>query len=373
MRILQIVPSLGIDDGITNVLVKYLKALAKEEIIFDFLALNQIPQNKPSFKSEIEKLGGKTFYIGNPKNVIKFKRKWNYFCKNHYGEFVYLENNLIFIGGYFKNAKKELGVHKIITHVHNPVYGDSKFSNFRNSFLYKITNCPLGDILFSSSSESGIKLFGPRRNQKPWYVINNAFRVDVFKYDTSKREKIRRSMAWSNNYVVGHIGRFTPQKNHKFVIKSFYNFSKTCDNALLVLIGAGHGEDQAKRLVEKLGLKEKVQFLGVRTNINELLLGMDLFIFPSKFEGLGVAAVEAQISGVPCIISNCLPYEANITNCKVLGVGENDDIDRWCKAMRSLENSPRRLDGVKQAKEKGFDIKEEANKLKSIYCLNCLM
>lgn len=368
MKILQIVPSIGKDDGITNVLVKYLKAFNSfnSNITFDFLVLNPLPnyKNMNLFRDEITGLGGNIFYLSNPANILLFKKKWQMFCQIHYKEYSYLENNLIFLGFYFKNAKKQLGVRKVITHVHNPVYGDSKLSNLKNKLLYKITGSSLGDILFSSSKNAGVQLFGSVRFSRPWFVINDAFKVNKFKYSVDTRVKIRNEMHWTNKYVIGHVGRFTSQKNHELIIKCFNEVSKIYKNSILILVGKGKDELKIKRLVQKSGLENRVFFLGIRNDVDRLLQGMDLFIFPSKFEGLGVAAVEAQISGVPCIISDRLPEEANISDCKMLNINKPDE---WTKEMIKAKNKPRKLNGVNLARQKGFDIESEAKRLEKIY------
>jgi glycosyltransferase involved in cell wall biosynthesis len=367
LKVLQIVPSVSKGDGIANVLVHYFENLNKDNIVFDFLILNEasLHDKNNSFKDEITKLGGNIYYLGNPTRINEFSRKWRCFCSKHYKEYAFLENNLIFLGFYFKNAISRLGVKKVITHVHNPVYGDTMLTNLRNGLFYHLTGSPLGNVLFSSSRESGISLFSENRFNKPWYVINNAFKIENYKFNNVWRTRIRKKMGWEGKYVIGHVGRFSPQKNQEFLIKVF---AKTCEkrkDALLVLVGVGQDLTKIKRIVYKLNLQKKVVFLGTRNDVNKLLQGIDLFAFPSKFEGLGLAAVEAQISGVPCIISNKLPYEANIGHCKVLEV--NHGIDAWSKEFINLKDSPRRLDGVELARKKGFDINCEARRLKEIY------
>ena len=367
MKVLQIVPSIGKNDGIANVLVEFSKKF-NGDIVFDYIVLNPLinVSSKYLFKDEIEKMNGNVFYLGSPLDLIKFKKKWRQFCEKHYGEYTFLENNLVFLGAYFSKAISQLGVKKVITHVHNPVYGDSKVSNFRNKLFYKITGSNLGNVLFSSSSESGYTLFGKSVQRKPWYVINNAFTVEDFKFDQIKREQIREKMHWTNKYIIGHIGRFSPQKNHELIIRSFNKVSKTYKGARLVLIGDGAEKVKVKKLIGKLGLEEKVDFLGIRNDVSDLLQGMDLFVFPSRFEGLGIAAVEAQISGVPCLVSDRLPQEAIISNCQILSI-DHDAVNYWCKAMVKTRSTPRILNGVELAKKGNFDITEEADKIKKIY------
>lgn len=367
MRVLQIVPDLSNDDGITNVLMKYLRSFDKKKIIYDFMCFSSDPDNnrKNYFKAEIEAMGGKVFYISSPLNPISFFKEWREFCSNNYGNYDFLENNLVFLGAFFKNAKKLLGVSKVITHSHVTKFGDSFISNIRNKTFYYMTGAILGDVLFSSSKLAGKEMFRKKINEKPWFVVNNAFNVEEYKFNMGKRSFIRDKMNWNNKFVIGHVGRFTSQKNHKFIIKLYKRYLSFNQNSILVLVGDGKLKPKIESYVNRKNLQNNVFFLGIRNDIPTLLQGFDLFLFPSKFEGLGLSVVEAQIAGLPCLISDRVPEEADISGCSILSL--NDTMNAWLHELIILQNEKRLTNGSQLAKKYGFDICIESERLYRIY------
>lgn len=367
MKILQIVPDISNIDGITNVLIKYMRELDKENVVYDFFCFNASKDNEKQnyFKNEIEDLNGKVYYGSYPFNPISFFKDWNLFCKEHYGQYDYLENNLTFLGFFFKNAKSELGVKKVITHSHATKFGDSFLSNIRNKAFFYLTGAPLGDILFSCSSVAGSRMFGRSLHKKPWYIINNSFNIETYKYSTDIRTKVRQDMNWNGKYVIGHVGRFTAQKNHKFIIELFKHYTFINKNAILVLVGEGKLKKKILKQVKKVGVQDKVFFLGIRNDVPYLLQGFDMFLFPSRFEGLGLSVVEAQISGLHCIVSDNVPKEANITNYKPISL--KDNVNVWINMMKKDSGKKRILDGYESAFRYGFDINVAAKRLYKIY------
>lgn len=367
MRILQIVPDVSNADGITNVLIKYLRELSKKNVVYDFLCFNanKNDENLNYFRNEIEDLKGEVYYISSPFNPISFFKEWKLFCKKYYGRYDYLENNLTFLGFFFKNAKKELGVKKIITHSHVTKFGDNFLSNIRNKFFFYLTGMPLGDVLFSCSSIAGKEMFGKRIYKKPWYIINNAFNIEVYKYNTDIRKKIRKEMNWNGKFVIGHVGRFTAQKNHEFIIKLFKRYTVIDKNAILVLVGEGKLKEKILGMVSRAGIQDKVFFLGIRDDVPYLLQGFDMFLFPSRFEGLGLSVVEAQIAGLHCVVSDNVPKEANITNYIPISLKTN--INTWVNMMKQNSDKKRILSGYKAASSHGFNISTAAKQLYEIY------
>lgn len=147
-------------------------------------------------------------------------------------------------------------------------------------------------------------------------VLNNAINFEKYKISETK-EEIRKTLGIKNDtYLVGNIGRFSPVKNHTLMVKAFYELSKKRMNAHLLLVGDGDVELRKKIISEinSLGLKNRVTILNARTDVPRLLKAMDVFIFPSLYEGLGIVLIEAQKMGVPSVISNAIPEEAVVSN-----------------------------------------------------------
>lgn len=368
IRVLQFVSDLSKNGGATHALMNYFEKFYKE-VEFDFLFFNDYNNENNSgfdYTEEIRKLDGTVYRIASPLNFYKFKKDWKQFCKSNYGRFDLLENNLPFLGVFFQNAKKELGVKKIITHSHVTQFGDSFYSAIRNELFFDITGKKLGDALFSCTKEAGESIFKKQIKQKKWYIVNNAFDISNFKFDPQDRKKVREKMNWTGKYVIGNVGRLSPQKNHILIIKTFAKFLSMYDsNAILVLVGNGKLKSKIENEINKLDIRDNVVILENRNDVNKLLMGFDTFFFPSNFEGLGLALIEAQIAGLPCLVSNTVPPEADISNYKILNLKEKPE--EWALALKELSRCSRYLDGIRLAEKAGFDTKMESKKLERIY------
>ena len=163
--------------------------------------------------------------------------------------------------------------------------------------------------------------------------------------------------------VIGHIGRFNTQKNHEFLIDIFNEFHKRNSNSILVLVGKGNLEDKIKDKVKKLGLANNVLFLGVRKDIPELLCAFDLFLFPSFYEGMPNTVIEAQTTGLPCLISDSITEEAKVTDI-VTFASLNDTASKWSDECLNILNRKylSREEYAEIMKEKGYDTIDCANK-----------
>ena len=197
--------------------------------------------------------------------------------------------------------------------------------------------------------------------------MNNAINASQYAFDAARREKVRLSLGLKCELVIGHVGRFDQQKNHKFIIDIFHQVHKQESNSKLLLIGNDSGKiaEEIHCKVKDLGLDEAVNFLGVRSDVADLMQAMDVFLFPSLFEGLSVASVEAQASGLPTLISDGVPIECKITDLvEVLPLSENATV--WANKLLELRMNDRK-NYYKQIKAAGFDIEENAKKLQQFY------
>ena len=223
---------------------------------------------------------------------------------------------------------------------------------------------------FACSEHAARWLFGNRVMEKGEVVIlNNAISAKRFCYNLRTREEIRVQIGIKDKFVIGHVGRFSPPKNHDFLIDVFNDVIKIRDNAHLLLIGgigsAGAGiEERVRKKLDSYGITDKVSFLGSMENISAFYQAMDVFILPSLYEGLGMACIEAQASGLPCIMSDRIPKEVQINeNVKFLSLYES--AERW--AYEVAESRGIRGDYSKQIASAGYDIIEVANTLQETY------
>lgn len=251
---------------------------------------------------------------------------------------------------------------KVILHSRNT--GSPK--SLITKLLHHIHFCTLPKdkiTMLAVSDLAGEWLFG--KNVK-FQTINNGVDINKFKFSQEKRERKRKELNIENNYVVGNVGAFLYPKNHKFLIKIFYELIKTKPESLLLLVGTGPLEQQISNMVDEFGLKQKVLFLGRRTDIPELFCAMDCLLFPSLYEGFPNSVLEAQTSGVPCLISNIITNEIVIAeNCMRLPL--NLSAEQWATKLLEIKNHQDRAVGSEIVKNLGYSVEEEVKKIESIY------
>jgi glycosyltransferase involved in cell wall biosynthesis len=198
-------------------------------------------------------------------------------------------------------------------------------------------------------------------------ILNNAIDTKLYLFDINKR-KIQRDK-WgikSGELLVGHVGRFFPQKNHVFLVDIFNEIQERVPSKLILV---GNDNEQLasaiKEKIENLGLKDKVIFTGLRNDVADLMQAMDAFVFPSNYEGLPMTIIEAQASSLPCFISDKVPIDCNKT-CLVHQIPLSDSAQVW--AEKVIEASQiKRKNMYEEIKNAGFDITENASRLQKYY------
>lgn len=198
-------------------------------------------------------------------------------------------------------------------------------------------------------------------------VINNGIEYNKFKFNPSIREAKRNELDLKSNKIIGHIANYTKPKNHRFILEFFKELYMRDNTYKIIFIGYGIKENLIGE-VRKMGIEEGVLFLGSRSDVNELLQAIDIFILPSLHEGLGIVLIEAQAAGLQCYASNRIPQEAKISdNLKFLSIEGKDAIHRWVNEILDVREYTRR-DMYKEIVKYGYDISITANKLEKFYC-----
>lgn len=219
----------------------------------------------------------------------------------------------------------------------------------------------LADVKIAPSKLAAEFTFGKRvidKNQV--FILKNAIDLDVYRYSIKRREKIREELnIEEDTLVIGHIGRFVKQKNHRFLINVYNEIHKRVPNSRLILVGDGEKKQEVTELVEKLKLDASVHFLGIRADIPDLLSSMDVFVLPSLYEGLPNTVIEAQAAGLPCVIADTITQEAKITQI-VDYVSLEQNYSKWADAI--IQNSKQiRRTYDEEIVNKGFEIKSSVD------------
>ena len=217
--------------------------------------------------------------------------------------------------------------------------------------------------LFACSEDAGKWMYG----KKKFEIITNAIDCNLFSFDKGIAEELRKQYHIDDKFVIGHVGRFDSVKNHKFLISIFSEILKMKENSILLLVGTGEEVKVIKSLVCDLNINDKVLFVGSVSNVSDMLHMMNVFVFPSLYEGLGISLIEAQAVGLKCYASTAVPTSANITgNVTYLSLDLSDK--EW--ADRILVDDVVNSCNVKEKiAESGYDIKIEAQKLLAKYSL----
>jgi hypothetical protein len=356
IRILHIVQRMEAG-GTQSFLMNLYRNIDRSKVQFDFLVEYE---EKEFYDDEIISLGGKIYYTNFRKtlNLIKFRRTMSDILKEH-PEYKIVHIHATAIGKICTDVARKCGVKTIIAHTHNnSAVKDWKY--YPKILLRKLyTNGPTD--FFACSEDAGRYTF----KNKKFTVIYNAIDIDKFLFNQEVRENFRKELNIEDKFVIGNIGRLHEQKNQSFLIDIFYEIQKNKDNAILLIIGKGPLENELKEKVSNLGINNKVYFLGNRKDVERIYQGMDVFVLPSLFEGLGIVAVEAQVSGLPVVASTGVAKEANITN-NIQNIDLNDSIDTWkeaiCKSNVESRNSVEKI--VRNSK---FDVKNNAKFLQEFY------
>lgn len=303
--------------GIESYIITQLRHINKDKFQIDFLVPNEYEEL--AYEHEIKALNSKIY-----RGYIRWKNSfWGHyytlykFFKQHKGEYdIAIGNYLDLQNINFLIIAKLFGVKVCIAHAHA---GENLRKNWKRNLLVKINRFLLYfivDYLYGCSQEAGKWMFGDKLwNKKKHFIIENSIETKSFLFDINKRNYLRNFYNVKDAIVIGHTGRFAKEKNHDFIIDIFYELVKKGKNVYLFLIGDGILRSKIEKKIKELQLNNRVFILGERNDVNELLNMMDIFLFPSKTEGLGISLIEAQINGLYCFTSkDVVPNSVKFTD-----------------------------------------------------------
>lgn len=347
--------------GAETMVMNYYRHIDRTRVQFDFLVHRE---QRGAYDDEIERMGGRIYRMCPvyPQNFSRYKRDLRTFFRTH-PEYKIIHSHMSELGYFaFREAERQ-GVPVRICHAHNAPHGFDAKMIIRTYFKKRMM--PYLTHLFMCGEESGKWLYG-EKNKSRFIMLNNAIDAAVYSFDASKREEMRHQLSLTGELVIGHVGRFNPQKNHAFLLDIFAALLKKEPNAALLLVGGGADMPKIQAKARELGIAEHVRFLGVRSDVADLMQAMDVFVFPSLYEGLPVTMVEAQASGLPCIISDKVPPECILTDGLVNIMPLSASPEAWAEKILAMRAVPR-TDRHEKIAAHGFDISTEAVKLQEFY------
>lgn len=365
LKVIQLNACNGLFGGIEALLVNVFKFIDKDKIIFDFLTCGKTTYDL--YKKEIIEMNGtvnEIKYDNKFLSKLKLMKNLYMYLKKSEAKIIHINSSAFSIQLLVSFISALVGIPIRIIHCHN-FKKDKKIKKILRKILKQIL-CFLGTDFFACSFEAAEWMFTDNiiKNNK-YSIIKNGIEIGRFLYNEDIRKEYRKKLDIEDKIVIGHIGRFQKQKNHEFLIKIFNKLYKYSNKYHLLLIGEGELENKIRQMVKKYKIENGVTFLGVRKDVENLYQAMDLFLFPSLFEGLGIVAIEAQTSGLQTIVSDTLPNEVKITNLLNF-ISLKKDEKEWAEIIKNIDFEKRKNLAL-EIKNTGYSIKDTSSFLEDYY------
>jgi len=359
IRILHVIENLSLNNGVNSVVMNYYKYIDKERFAFDFMVHENVPRETENYFLH---RGSKVYAMPELKvsNMAVYIKALFKFFRQH-PEYKIVHGHLPNAAVFYLGTARLFHVPVRIIHSHNERSADTTVKKIRNNLLNSLIPC-VANYYMACSENSARFLFGKRADQA--FILTNAIDTSKFSYSEETRYKVRNELNLSQNqFVLGHVGRFCPQKNHSFIIDVFREICALKPDSWLLLIGDGELMPMIKNKIKDLGLSGNVIFTGISDRVHEYLQAMDAFILPSLFEGFPVSAVEAQMTGLPCYLSDTITSQAALSD-KTVFLNIKDSPSLWAEKIMSSYCKNDKRETVKNPE---FDIRVQVKRLEALY------
>lgn len=364
IRVLQII-GIVCGGGVEAVIMNYYRNIDRNQVQFDFVIDGY---DKTYLDDEIKAMGGKVYHV-EPyrKNIFRYMVQIYKIVRNGHYDIVHSNMNTLSVFSLFPAWLA--GAKQRILHNHSTAVRQEGKRSLMKHILRPIAP------LFANRYAACSILAGDWMYGKEWMakgevkIIRNAIDLKKYAFSQELRKRYRQELGIADDdFVIGHVGRFMFQKNHRFLLQIFYEISKCKENAKLLLVGDGELRSEIEKKVYDIGIDKKVLFLGLREDVQAIYNAMDMFVLPSWYEGLPVVSVEAQANGLRCVFSTNVTSESKLTGSVEfmdLAAGASN----W--AMHILQgNNSRNSSAEKEMRLAGFDIETQAQKLVDWYKVN---
>ena len=358
IRVLHVLGGLG-SGGTEALIMNWFRNIDSSKIQFDFLVRNK----DDNYLKEIENLGGKVYYTSEfPKHAIKNYYETDRILRMKKWDVIHIHANAaIYILPLLLGYKYKYS--KVIMHSHS-VSAQRRIYSLIHMINKKCIN-KYSNIRIACSDNAGRWMFSEVAN---YNVLKNAIDISRFAFSESKRDYVRNSYGIDDCFVVGHVGRFSKPKNHIQMLNIFLEFKKQHSDAVLMLVGDGELEERIRNLAREMNIEEAVIFAGRQKDVGAYLSAMDLFLFPSLWEGMPLSLIEAQINGLPCIANKKI-ITKEIEDCEsLIGVEISCTSMEWANKMNQFYNkNNNRIMSVNEADFDEYNIDNIIDKLSEFY------
>lgn len=350
--------------GAETMVMNYYRHIDRSRLQFDFVVHRE---ERGAYEDEIEQLGGRIYRMMplRPWTFRQYQRQISSFFDEH-PEYQIIHGQCSESGYFFYKEAAKRGVPHIIAHAHSShVPFDLKLI-VRTWFKHNMR--PYLTDYFACGKDAAEWLFGKKLAQKAM-ILPNAIDTKLYQFSEKIREAKREQLGISpQEMIVCHVGSFVNAKNHAFLLNVFCRLFQKNPSALLLLIGDGSLKNEIEQKTHQLSIDKAVRFLGVRDDVNELMMISDIFLFPSIHEGLPMSLVEAQCTGLPCVISDGVPQEACMTDLITRLSLYNNKVEDWANSINRQSIIHHDRSGyARQIAIAGYDIKQNAQWLQNFY------
>ena len=343
------------------------KYINKEKFQFDFITFNK----ELDFEQQLLKEGCQVWHIScyPEDNREQFIKEFDAVLEHGY-DIIHI-NTSYWRDTIVEERAKAKGIRKIIIHAHNmgtgTIQSEDKDNEMRKRHFEvreRLTE-DLATDYWACSSEAAEWLYGDKISKNRIVLMKTAIDINNFDYDSIDRDKTRKDLGLEKRFVIGNVGKIVYQKNHEFLIHVFYEIRKTIPNAFLLIRGEGALKECIEKQIKELHLEDDVKIMGRTNSLGKIFSAMDLFLMPSRYEGFPAVLVEAQASGLPCIVSDSISKETRITS---LVSYKPLIFDEWVKETEEIYKQHRERKSMSfELKAAGYDIRDQIQKIENAY------
>ena len=361
--------------GIETWLMQVLRNIDRDRFRMDFLVH---VMRSDSSVDEIRALGSQIILCPHPRKYLRqpwlYSRTFKQILRE-YGPYDIIHSHAAHFNGYVLRLAQQVGVPIRIAHSHNDTAAaDAREAWYRRLYIAwtKWLMTRHATIGLGASRKAAAYLFGPAWETDPrWRVLYCSLDLTPFRKPIDSAAVRAKLGIPADAFVIGHVGRFVEQKNHLFLVEIASEVARLQPKMRLLLVGDGELRPDIEQKVARLGLSDRVIFAGVRADVARLMLGaMDVFLFPSLYEGLGLALIEAQAAGLPCIFSDVVPEEADVVKPLVQRIPLSKSASSWAEAVVAAPGEASHItqaDALAVVENSPFNIKMGVKKLAEIY------
>lgn len=367
VRILQVVGGMN-RAGVETWLMHVLRHIDRERFRMDFLVHTEEPC---AYDDEIRALGSRIIPCMHPSRPWIYAKNFRQILKE-FGPYNVVHSHVYYFSGYVLRLAAKAGVPARIAHSHSTADGRQDtiyrriYRKLNKRWIFKYATSGI-----AASRNAASELFGIHwESDQRWKVIYCGIDLDPFR-KTIEKTKVREELGIPlESKVIGHVGRFNKPKNHTFLVQIAAELAKSDQSIWFLLVGDGPLRPNVEQQVSDLGLSNRFVFAGVREDVPRLMMGaMDVFLFPSLYEGLGIVLLEAQAAGLPCITSDVVPRESEVVSDLISYLPLSEDPGYWARHVEEAIENPRqdRSKCLEAIEKKGYSIESSLNKLKNIF------